>query len=206
MPYRVPVAGCGRIHGIISESRQRRGVVAARPTTAPRIASSPRCRALRRSIRVPHSPSRPCHVLHARKTFIISSPKWLMTLKAMRPDWGLGKGQEMSHRGSRSCRVAELPSVRKTLCSESGIGHSSTTDRRLQRTISASRGTRAGRSASFVGFRHCMQIHNLLTVRPLLSTEMSNKRFYIIFVLQRNVIFILPKLLHDFIRHLRILP
>ena len=112
MPYRVPVAGCGRIHGIISESRQRRGVVAARPTTAPRIASSPRCRALRRSIRVPHSPSRPCHVLHARKTFIISSPKWLMTLKAMRPDWGLGKGQgDVASRIEKlpSCRVAERP-------------------------------------------------------------------------------------------------
>ena len=29
-------------------------------------------------------------------TFITSSPRWLMTLTAMRPDLGLGKGREVS--------------------------------------------------------------------------------------------------------------
>ena len=33
---------------------------------------------------------------HTRNTFIASSPKWLMTLTAMRPEAGLGKAREMS--------------------------------------------------------------------------------------------------------------
>jgi hypothetical protein len=31
-----------------------------------------------------------------RKTFITSSPRWLMTLTAMRPDFGLSKGRDVS--------------------------------------------------------------------------------------------------------------
>ena len=34
--------------------------------------------------------------LHTRNTFIASSPRWLMTLTAMRPEAGRGKGREMS--------------------------------------------------------------------------------------------------------------
>jgi hypothetical protein len=35
-----------------------------------------------------------CH--STENTFITSSPRWLMTLTAMRPDLGLGKGREVS--------------------------------------------------------------------------------------------------------------
>ena len=43
-------------------------------------------------------PSRRAHGAHHRtgNTFITSSPRWLMTLTAMRPDLGLGKGREVS--------------------------------------------------------------------------------------------------------------
>ena len=34
--------------------------------------------------------------VYTLKTFITSSPKWLMTLTAMRPDLGLSKGLEVS--------------------------------------------------------------------------------------------------------------
>ena len=34
--------------------------------------------------------------VYTRRTFIASSPRWLITLTAMRPDSGLGKGREMS--------------------------------------------------------------------------------------------------------------
>lgn len=38
------------------------------------------------------------HGCSTRKIFITSSPRWLITLTAMRPDAGLGKGREMSLR------------------------------------------------------------------------------------------------------------
>ena len=34
--------------------------------------------------------------VYTRKTFMTSSPKWLMTLAAMPLEWGLGKGREVS--------------------------------------------------------------------------------------------------------------
>jgi len=36
------------------------------------------------------------HYIYTLNTFIISSPKWLMTFTAMRPDLGLSKGREIS--------------------------------------------------------------------------------------------------------------
>ena len=36
------------------------------------------------------------HSPYVRKTFMTSSPRWLMTLTAMRPEAGLGKGREVS--------------------------------------------------------------------------------------------------------------
>ena len=38
------------------------------------------------------------HEFHqsTRNTFITSSPRWLMTFTAMRPDFGLGNGREVS--------------------------------------------------------------------------------------------------------------
>ena len=39
---------------------------------------------------------RRCPLSYTRKTFITSSPRWLMTLTAMRPEVGLGKGREVS--------------------------------------------------------------------------------------------------------------
>ena len=41
-----------------------------------------------------------------RKTFITSSPKWLITLTAIRPDCGLAKGREVS-----LCKVAQASSL-----------------------------------------------------------------------------------------------
>ncbi len=35
------------------------------------------------------------HIRHTLTTFITSSPRWLMTFTAMRPDFGLGKGREV---------------------------------------------------------------------------------------------------------------
>ena len=41
-----------------------------------------------------------------RNTFITSSPRWLMTFTAMRPDSGLSKGREVS-----LCRVSHASSL-----------------------------------------------------------------------------------------------
>ena len=45
-------------------------------------------------------------VRHTRNTFITSSPKWLITFTAMRPDFGFSKGREVS-----LCSVAQASAL-----------------------------------------------------------------------------------------------
>lgn len=55
---------------------------------------------------IDHGPTTSCLDYATRKTFITSSPRWLITFTAMRPVLGLGKGRDVSE-----CRLAQASAL-----------------------------------------------------------------------------------------------